>query len=466
MTASDQSRSSTGQQGNAAPSTLFPTLPVALGNYELTQLLGRRAGSESYIAHQLHAERRVVLEVQRPTEDADGYDAVFLALARARGATKLPHTAPVLESTISPEGYAYICQTLPEGHALSALAAQGKTLTGPQACALIAAAAELYTAAAETGLAAEGLTSDRIFMDRQGGFHFLSPVLAGAPAEGDTSRQLSALAEVMRTVHPVNVPGQGRISTLLLWMQEGYEGEALDWLAAANTAELIAEQLRPETILHVSQPQRYDRGRDRRADKRRRRQLRRTALLISSAVCTVIAMGVSGLLQAPESVLPIPALREGWVHARVGDKTYCVAERPVSIADYHRYLLAYAELDAGRRGSLAQNVPPTETDPIPTDWESQLAAADKQVPVANVSYWQALMYTRFHRAALPSAPLLAAARAEAGHPGIEEWTQDESPATPPYEAARIVLPAEAAASPVPEHNPAARSPQRGFRLCR
>ncbi len=447
---------------------LFPTLPVGLGAYTLTQLLGCHGVSDSYIARQCHVERHVVLEVLRPATEEGGGEGteLFLATARARGAANLPHVAAVLESATSPEGYTYICQSLPEGTPLSALAAEGKQLTPQQVCDLVSTAGSLYEAAAAAGVATAPLTADMVFLNREGAFHFLSPVQAGSPEENASCNQLRGLAEAILAVQPTNVPGQGRIATLLHWMSDGYEGEALDWPATANTAALIAEQLRPDTILHIHHPQRYDKGRAERADKRRRRQLRRNVLLFGAAAMFILAMGAAGALLAPDFVPPIPALRSGYVHLRTEDRELRVAEQPVSIAEYRRFLEVYAEMDAPRRGVLTQGIPPTECDPTPADWDAQLRTPEQQAPVTNVSYWQALMYARYRRGTLPAAAALVLAREQAGHPGVEEWTQEESPERPPYTKARIVLPAAAGASPIAENDPAVHHPQRGFRICR
>ncbi len=444
---------------------LFPSLPVELGGYTLTQLLGSHAECDVYIARQSHVERRVVLEILRHPAGSPEAE-LFLATARARGATREANVAAVLESANTPEGYTYLCQEAPNGTPLSALAAEGKLLTPQQICTLISTAGKLYTTCAQAGTAAAPLTADRVFMDRSGAFTFLSPVLAAPAAADEPTRQQQALAAAIRPLQPHNVPGQGRIATLLSWMQEGYEGESLDWPAIIQTAELIAEQLRPESLLHIDRPQHYDRGREQRAGKRRRRQRRRNNVLIAAAVLTILAMGAGGILLAPGSVPPIPALRGDAVHCREGDKHVRVAARPVSVDEYRRFLEAFPGLDAARRGSLTQGIPPAESDPTPGEWEAQLAGNAPSAPVTRVSYWQALMYARYHRATLPTAALLSAARREDGQPVPEEWTRDESPATPPYAKARIVLPAGEQASPIPESNAAAQSPQRGFRLCR
>ncbi len=445
---------------------LFPELPVGLGDYTLTHLLSCHRGSESYIARQSHVERHVVLEVLHPADWADEAALTrFLATARARSAAHLPKVTAVLESTTSPEGYTYICQNLPEGTPLSTLAEGQQQLTPQQVCDLICAAAKLYEACASAGLATTPLTAGMVFMNREGDFNFLSPVCAGEPAENAALRQQQGLAELIRQVQPRGVPGQGRIATILNWMQDGYEGEPLDWTATASTAAIVAEQLRPDAILQVNRPEQYDRGREQRADNRRRRRLRRYAALVGLALLSVLVMGFAGYLAAPEAVTPVPALRGGYVHLKVNDKVLRVSPYPVSIAEYSDFLVDYASMEPQKRGSLSQNVPPTETDPTPTDWEAQLNTTEPDSPVTNVSYWQALMYARYQKAALPTATQLAAVRTETGNPGVEEWTQDEHPATVLYTKHRLVLPAKENASPLPENNPATRTPNRGFRIC-
>ncbi len=478
MTAPTTSQPTTGHAGSAPAPSLFPTLPVEVGDYTLTHLLGIHASSEYYIARQNHVERRVVLEVLRPEAGEAGQAQVaqFFARARARVAARLPHVAPVLESATTPEGYCTLSQPLPDGEPLSAMIAEGQKLTVLLACKLVQEAGELCEACAQAGLATTPLTADMVFKSHTGHFNFLSPVLEGTPEEGSSARQQRALASLIRPLQPTNVPGQTRLATLLSWMQEGYEGEALDWPAITSTAALIAEQLNPEAILHLHRPKRYDRGREERADKRRRRMTRKRWLLAGAALTTVLAMGVGGTFLAPDTAPPLPAQRNGKIYVKFKGKVQKVAERPVSIAEYRQFLEEFPALDNARQGSITQNVPPADSDPTPSDWQAQSTAAAQgsqwqgrqlaeEAPVTNVSYWQALMYARYRRATLPSAALLAAARAEAGNPGVEEWTLDEVPPMPPYARARIVLPATAGASPIPESNPAARNPQRSFRIC-
>ncbi len=471
MTADDQT-------GWETPPPLFPVLPVTLGDYTLTHLLGCNGYSDIYVARQSHVERRVALEVLRPADEQSNGEqsAQFLNHARARVSARLPHTAHVLESGTSPEGYCYISQDLPQGHTLSSMAAQGYTLTVPQACALILAVGELCQTCAAAGLAAGPLRADMIFLNRAGEFRMLSPVLSGEPAEHETFLQTQGLANAIACVQPHNVPGQTRLSTLLSWMAEGYEGQALDWAALCETAGIIAEQLKPEVTLHVARPEAYDKGKIERAGKRRREGDRRRHILLALAALTVLGMGACGVLLAPDSAEPLPPLRGNLAWCKVGGKVVTTGARPVSIAEYRSFMETYATLDPGRQGSITTNIPPAETALAPADWEAMLAAAEERKdwngrrlspdsPVTNVSYWQALMYTRYLRGNLPAATLALAVRAEAGQPGIEEWTADTRPADELYAKSYIVLPADANSSPIPENNPAARHPQRGFRIC-
>ncbi len=457
---------------------LFPTLPVTLGDYTLTHLLGCQPDSDFYVARQSHVSRRVGLEVLRPRDEDDyaARSAIFLNHARARVAARLPHTADVLESGTSPEGYCYICQDLPQGHTLVSMAAQGYTLTVQQACSLVLAAGEMYAACAEAGLAAAPLYAETIFLNRAGEFNVLSPVLSGQGNAESTFRQTQGLATAIRSVQPTNVPGQTRLETLLSWMEYGYEGRILEWSTICETATTIIEQLKPDSALQVSRPEAYDQGRFEREGKRRRKEGRRRTGLLGLAAATVLAMGGAGIMLAPQSPEMLSPVSGNHAYCKVGEDIVKVLANPVSIAEYQRFLEEYPLLDHGRQGSITTNIPPAESDPKPTDWEAMLTAAEQEgewqgrqltpdSPVTNVSYWQALMYSRYMKGKLPSAPLLAAVQNETGHSGIEEWTRDTRPELQPYAKSHIVLPAEQGASPIPENNPGTRTPQRGFRLC-
>ncbi len=471
-----QPQPNTAQPGEAdAP--LFPALPVTLGDYTLTHLLGCHSDSDFYVARQSHVERRVVLEVLRPGNgnNLDSRRTLFLSHARARVSTQLTHTAYVLESGTSPEGYSYISQDLPQGHTLASMAAQSYSLTVPQACALILAAGELYNACNNAGLAAGGLHANTIFLNRAGEFNFLSPVKSGSANEGDTFRQTQALAAAIRTVQPTNVPGQTRLETLLTWMESGYEGIVLEWNALCETAGIIAEQLKPETTLHISRPEEYDKGKIEREGKRRRQNKRRRYVQLLLAAAAVLAMGGAGVLLSPNAPEMLPAVQGNYAYCKVNDKVVKVRALPVTIAQYQKFMDTYPTLTPDRQGSITNNIPPASSEIKPADWENMLTAAEQEgewqgrrltmdSPVTNVTYWQALMYARHLRAKLPGAALAAAVQDEAGHPGIEEWTADTRPADQLYAKAHVVLPAGGNTSPIPENNPDAFNPQRGFRI--
>ncbi len=465
-----------GQKVTANSAAIFPKLPCTMGDYRLLHLLGTHAYSDFYVARQSHVERRVVLEVLRPAEGDPGRAPLFLNHARSRVAADLPHVVQVLESATSPEGYCYISQPLPNGHCLATMAVDGRKLDVQQACRLIVEVAELYKACTKEELGAAPLGADMIFTAKAGEFSFLSPVLSSLPAEGDSAAQMRALADALEPLLPAEAPGLGRITTLLSWMREGYEGQMLDWEAIGTTAHTIAEQLRPDRNLHVTRPLGYDQGREERAAARRRRQKLRRRILAGVAAFTIVAMGVSGIFLAPGAPEPLPPVRGKYAYCKEKGETVRVLARPVSIAEYAKFLETYPTHDNARRGSITLNISPEESEPTPADWQAMLAAAQNggewmghqlslDSPVTNVSFWQALMYARFQRAKLPTAPLLRDVRAEAGQPGIEEWTLDKAPATPPYAESSIVLPSEPGANPIPESSPAACSPKRGFRIC-
>ncbi len=454
---------------------IFPDLPVTLGVYTLTRRLGSHEHSDFYVATQSHVERRVALEVLRPGGSEEESE-LFQANARARVAARLPHVAQVLASAPSEEGYWYITQELPDGSTLASKEAAGGQLTPLQVCALIGAAAELYGACTAAGLAAGPLSADMIFLGKKEEFSFLSPVIAGEPSAEGTAAQMRGLADALAPVQPRNVPGQTRIATLIAWMRDGFEGRMLEWSAIASTASLIVEQLTPRQILSVEPPPTYDRGRDARADAKRRRYKMRRLAIVGGCLLVVVAMGAVGFLLSSKETTVLPAVRDGYIHFQVGGKDRYVSDHPVSIREYWDFLKAYEGLSPAARGRLADGVPPENSSPVPQDWDAMLDAAlhgrlwqgrrlTEDSPVTNVSYWHALMYARHAKAKLPGADLLLAAHEAAGSYGVEEWTQDVRPASGPYAEALLVLPASKGGPTVlPESDPASLNPNRGFRV--
>ena len=61
----------------------------------------------------------------------------------------------------------------------------------------------------------------------------------------------------------------------------------------------------------------------------------------------------------------------------------------------------------------------------PAEWKAQLQKSP-DLPVTGVSYWQAMLYARFHNATLPTANQLQAIRSEIPA-GMElEWSRSEA----------------------------------------
>lgn len=460
--------------------TIFSHLPANLGIYTLTRFLGEREQTELYLATQSHVERGVVIEVLKPGAGPEEMEN-FLNTARARGSASLPHVSQVYESMVT-DGMWYLTLERPKGKNLSQMAASGERLQHTQqACGIISAAAELYEAAARQGLAAGGLPGDAVFYSRDGSCTFLSPVLAGTPDPASVPAQMAALAHALEKVVAQGVPGQNRLSTLLHWMQEGYEGEYLDWASAAGTAGLICEQLTP--VLDKSVLNRritLTTGAKKRQHLRHRRKLLRAVAVGILITAFIIAMAVLGNLFLSSESEELQPDDGKYIACKQGQTTKRLLSRPVSIGEYDAFLSALTQSSTPlpTLARIHKGIPQDAQKYLPAEWDSQSKCARRgkkwhgeklslSSPVRGVSYWDSLAYANYMKGSLPDAKMLQAARRELQSKegeGVEEWTASVSSAEPLYEKGRIILPADSGASPLIEPDPTARNIRRGFRI--
>lgn len=402
---------------------IFPALPHPLGVYTLARLMETRPDGDLYIATQSHVERAVVAEVMRPGAERTD-EARFLESARMRvAADSLPHVAQVYES-LRADGLWFLTQELPKGASLADLSAAEKKLSVRAVCRVISAAAEIYTLCAKAGLSTRAMSAATVFVDEDETPHFLSPVTA-TDNGCDAAVAMTTLGEALNTVRPVGVPGENRTHTLLQWMRQGYEGEWLDWGTIATTAATVAGQLGADKPVETE-----DSPSDatlKRRQRKQRRKLLNYGLYAVSAAAVFLGCASLGLLFPQQRVEILPAAHDGGVVCKEGTHPLLVADTPVSKGEYARFLEAWKAMSPEEQAVLHAGVPSAYTDHTPEGWDGNGGDA----PVTGVSYWDALVYARFMKAALPSAAALQTARraVPAAKP-LREWvTPDALPAS-------------------------------------
>lgn len=457
----------------------FEHLPTRLGVYTLTRHIGSAGEAALYLANQSHVERGVVVEALPYGSDHAAVER-FLASARARVAVQLPHVTQVFESMVSDDIW-YLTQERPEGRNIGRIAKEKGSLTATQVCVIIEAAAALYHAAAERNVAAGGLPLHAIYMSADSRVSFLSPVQVGEHAAEAVEAQQRALAAVLQPLLPKHgTPGQSRVSTLVDWLANGYEGSHLEWTALADTAATVREQLAPQLRKeHVAGLSGKTRGAVVRQSKRNRKKLIKSAIIAGISACVVLAAAITGAVMAPSAGEPLPANDGSTILCTQGNRTVKVAVRPVTIREYREFLLDFeseTKLNKDQRRHLLTDVPKDSGSRRPADWEALWAAANNgkkyngeplslDSPVRGVSYWDALVYARYRGAELASARVLMAAREQGGaEVSVCEWTTTICPESDIYKAGTIILPAEKTAESTLEPDRSARDPRYGFRL--
>lgn len=389
--------------------SIFSELPHTLGVYTLTRLVEQRENSVLYEAQQTHVDRAVVLEILQPGV-SHAEEVAFLAQARHRVATSgMPHVADVFES-LRAEGIWFLTQELPPGRSLADIAAAGEKLSVLHICCVIAAAAEMYAGFQQAGLSAMPLAPSSIYVEESGEIHFLSPLVEGQP--NYPAAQMQATAAALWAACPEEKePGLGRAVTLLQWLNEGYEGNFLEWSELKGTADTIITQLRQNARPDSSKPflLRLKEQVERHPNVQQARSfLSKWGSHLGAAAGVVVVMSCMGTMfgmGAPETV---GAEGQTGILCQQAGKNEVVMRYPVTVQDYADFIEAFEELDDDEKQELTAALPGKCESLPPMNWEQQWEHGDPDAPVTGVSYWQALLYARHQGGDLPTANQLQA----------------------------------------------------------
>lgn len=151
-----------------------------------------------------------------------------------------------------------------------------------------------------------------------------------------------------------------------------------------------------------------------------------------------------------------------------------IMKKPVTINEYAQFLTRLQHLNAEDLLKINSGIPEAARDHTPADWDNLYQSAMQgwswhgveltlQSPIIGVSYWDALAYARFAGASLPPANLLQQANQLAPASVAEEWT-GSSISNDVVVGDCCVIICSQDGTPKAEYNPAARKPDRTFRL--
>lgn len=447
----------------------FNNLPTQLGDYTLTHHLGKQGQVDVYRAKQSHVERGVIVEVLNPSVPQEEVTA-FLEEVRAKVAAHIPHVCQVFEA-LGADGIWYMTQALPDGKNLVQLKAEDSQLSPTAICMITEAVAALYTHATHHHVAAGALYAHSIYLKGDKKINFLSPVLAGEPMLEHTPLQMKALAEVL-TAHipPPGVPGRSRIVTLIDWMANGYEGTQLDWASIAHTASTIRKQLAPTlTIKNVAGVQTKTAGAVVREIKRNRIKSHSNYKLAGIGVAACLIAAIAGYITAPSTPDKLPANDGESISFKYGDQELMVAAKPVSVKEYQEFLQAInneKKIPRDKFLRMRSGIPGAHLKFVPLNWKEQLKNAPDS-PVRGVSYWDALLYARYHDAVIPDAKLLSAARGESdSNRELCEWTATETAESATLPKSSVLLQGTPGNAPLLEPDRGARDMRYGFRIAK
>lgn len=405
---------------------IFPELPCTLGVYTLSRLLELRENSALYEARQTHVDRAVVLEVLQPGVP-HATEVAFLAQARHRVACgDIPHVADVFES-LRAEGIWFLTQELPLGQSLADLATSGQTLSVEQICRVIVAAAEMYHTYRQMGLSALPLAPSSIFIEEAGAVHFLSPLVEGIA--NNPPEQMQALAASLWGICPQDkAPGLGRVVTLIQWLNEGVNGQYLEWSDIREAALTVINQL-AATAQPESDKAFISRIKATFSQNAKLLQIQqffsRWGKHIGTAIGIVLLLSFMGTFFGKGTPEPLSAGGTSVIICREADQNELVQRYPVSVQQYADFMQHLNAMNENERMALLDAVPGSSMVLTPANWEAQWNRSDIHAPVTGVTYWQAALYAHFTGGHLPTAAQIQTVQAVGAACADLEWTRSE-----------------------------------------
>ncbi len=442
---------------------IFPELPRQLGVYTLTRLIELRHNTALYEAQQTHVDRAVVLEVLAPGVSHEE-EVAFLAQARLRVASsELPHVANVYES-LRAEGHWFLTQELPLGRSLAEIAANGEQLSVSLLCCIIHAAAEMYDLCSQVELDAMPLAPSSIFIEEGGEVHFLSPLVEGECYSPEI--QMQALANALWPLLPQQkAAGLGRVTTLLQWLSEGYEGQFLPWTALGDTASTILQQLAEDARIAREGSLAYKISHNPFLLKVHQFVKRWFVYIIAYASIVLVLSFMGRFFGMANPIHTSAGDKEAFLCHQDGEKEV-VLRQPVSVEEYAAFIRDFKRMSAEERDELLDSIPGEVGDIQPQFWKTQQLAKGPGAPVTDITLWQAMLYAQHAGGNLPSVHQLQAIKSAGATLMDEEWTRtmETNPIPTVYDKNCHFIINEKGA-PIPTTDPNFASSKCGFRIC-
>lgn len=420
---------------------MIDQLPQALGAYTLTNVLREDDDAVIFAAVQTVVNRPVEVVVLKAAAVERGMTAEFVSNARAKAALHCECINEVIEAG-EIHGVWYAAQERLTGTPFAELLEKGTRLTMRQALAFLRALANAVSCFREKNLASKPLTPDMIFLSGKDRVSFANPVKSGSYEESESSVFMRAMGDLLKSLLPVNQPGQTRMATLCTWMRDGVDGSELSWNDLGNLVQQLEDQLgldkrtaaasngMPSIALLLEKMEL----------PKPVRRMGRTAAVIAGLLLT--ASGLAWYLTPGRTAKPARAAEAGKSSpvALVMDSSevHWLEPHPVTIREYARFLEELPTLSPSQKERIMAGIP-AEADMKPEDWDFMFEMAMKHrtwngreislsSPVVNVNYWMALACSRHLGGRLPNKEELALAasprfseKVRFPH-GLSEWT--------------------------------------------
>ncbi len=396
-----------------------------IGDYRLTELVSRGAGTGTWKAQQISIQRPVVLEMLKQDWAKDtAVREAFLADVKAKAAINHPVIGHVYEAQSGEEG-TFLAREVLEGVNLEEHIESKSSFKPKQIATQIENIAAAFYHLEQQNIATVGLAPHHVVLNDQGDPVRLVNLAVHGPVDPKQHvEDKRLLGELYDDLLKRNLPGSVRCASLLDYMADTSRPEALTWDQINRLAKGVREELTDTESLQEVVAKEKKAARSNKITANIWALLGGLGLILALLYFFVIRSGE----QREEPVVEDLPVELPPVELSSGEGEFRISAHEVTISQYARFLDALSKLSEEQKKLYDhKDQPETKTDHRPNDWQLMLAAAksrtswsgramNENCPVVGVDFWDAAAYANWSEMRLPTA---------------QEWLSAASIGTPP-----------------------------------
>jgi CheY-like chemotaxis protein len=224
----------------------------SIGPYRLRRLLGQGERSQVFEAVQTSMERTVTLKVLRPEFQSDEITVQdFFAEASAKANVQHPSILAVYEAGHA-DDFNYYAREYVDGHNLTDLRAQGRTIDDAAALQLIRVATEAFAYLSQNKIPCAPLKPDDLYLGRDRYARLNNLAIVPDEKSPPIQQEIRALSHMVTDCLPGHSAASPELRALLGRMLLEGNGGFLSWAALLQAVKALEPKVVPEDAFKLS----------------------------------------------------------------------------------------------------------------------------------------------------------------------------------------------------------------------